>query len=296
MKKPIFTGCAAALATPFRDGEVCVPAMKQLIDFVITGGCAAIVPAATTGESASLSYAEHRALLGAAVRAAGGRVPVIAGAGSNSTEHALTLIRQAEDAGADALLLVTPYYNKTSQSGLIRHYTYLADRTPLPILLYDVPSRTGMRILPETLAELSRHPGIFGVKAAGTDVEEISRAMRLCEPDFCFYSGNDSLTLPLMALGAKGVVSVAANIAPEAMSELTRLCLAGDYPSAAAVHFEYLALMDALFSDVNPIPLKAALELCGMCTGEVRLPLTELSPEKQEELKTVLAGYGLAGA
>lgn len=295
MKKPVFTGCAAALATPFRGGAPDETALRRLIEFVISGGCSAVVPAGTTGESASLSYEEHRALVGAAVRASAGRVPVIAGAGSNSTEHALTLIRQAEDAGADALLLVTPYYNKTSQAGLIRHYTYLADRTPLPILLYDVPSRTGMRIAPETLAILSRHSGIYGVKAAGTDVEEISRAMRLCAPDFFFYSGNDSLTLPLMALGAKGVVSVTANVAPEAMSELTRLCLAGDYPSAAAVHYEYLELMEALFTDVNPIPLKAAMELCGMASGEVRLPLTELSQEKREKLKTVLEAYGLAG-
>ena len=295
MKTPIFTGCAAALATPFRNGGLDGEALKNTIDFAITGGCAAIVPAGTTGESATLSYAEHRALIGAAVRAAAGRVPVIAGAGSNSTDHALTLVRQAEDAGADALLLVTPYYNKTSQSGLIRHYTYLADRTPLPILLYDVPSRTGMRILPETLAVLSRHKGIYGVKAAGTDVEELSRAMRLCEKDFCFYSGNDGLTLPLMALGAKGVVSVAANLVPEGMSELTRLCLAGDFRSAAAVHYEYLELMDALFTDVNPVPLKAAMEICGMCSGEVRLPLTELSIEKREKLKSVLEGYGLTG-
>lgn len=295
MKIPVFSGCAAALATPFQNGAMDEEAFRNTIDFVITGGCSAIVPAGTTGESATLSYAEHRALIGAAVRAAAGRVPVIAGAGSNSTDHALTLIRQAEDAGADALLLVTPYYNKTSQTGLIRHYTYLADRTPLPILLYDVPSRTGMRIAPETLAVLSQHPKICGVKAAGTDIEEISRAMRLCEKDFSFYSGNDSLTLPLMALGAKGVVSVAANLIPEAMSELTRLCLAGDFQSAAAVHFEYLELMDALFTDVNPVPLKAAMALCGMCAGEVRLPLAELSNEKREKLRNVLEGYGLTG-
>ena len=295
MKTPIFTGCAAALATPFRNGALDETALKASIDFVIAGGCSAIVPAGTTGESATLSYAEHRALIGAAVRAAGGRVPVIAGAGSNSTDHALTLIRQAEDAGADALLLVTPYYNKTSQAGLIRHYSYLADRTPLPILLYDVPSRTGMRISPEALAVLSQHRGIFGVKSAGTDVEEIARAMRLCEKDFCFYSGNDGLTLPLMALGAKGVISVAADLVPEAMSELTRLCLAGDFTSASAVHFEYLELMDALFCDVNPIPLKAAMELCGLSSGEVRLPLTELGAEKREKLKNVLAAYGLTG-
>ncbi|MBR4692965.1 MAG: 4-hydroxy-tetrahydrodipicolinate synthase [Oscillospiraceae bacterium] len=294
MKKCVFTGCATALVTPFRDGVIDEKALAGLIDWQIAGGCSALVIAGTTGESAVLSYREHRALVGFSARRTSGRVPVIAGAGSNSTEHALTLVRQAEDAGADALLLVTPYYNKTSQSGLLRHFTYLADRTELPVLLYDVPSRTGMRIEPETLAELSRHPRIVGVKEAGTDLDAVSRAMALCGEDFSFYSGNDSLTLPLMALGAKGVISVASNLAPEAMSELTRLCLAGDYRDAAALHFEYLALMDALFMDVNPIPVKAAMAAAGLCSGELRLPLTELGADKQARLLAVLRRYGAA--
>lgn len=294
MKEPVFTGCAAALVTPFKDGEVDFPALGRLIELQIAGGCAAVVVCATTGESAVLSYPEHKAIVGEAVRCARGRIPVIAGAGSNSTDHALTLIRQAEDAGADGTLLVTPYYNKTSQAGLIRHYSYLADRAEKPILLYDVPARTGMAIAPETLAELSRHPRIAGVKAAGTDLDAISRAMRLCPADFSFYSGNDSLTLPLMALGAKGVISVCANLIPEAMSELTRLCLAGDYRDAASLHYEYLELMEALFLDVNPIPVKAAMAAVGLCSGELRLPLTELSGEKRARLISLMQRYGLA--
>lgn len=293
MKQPIFTGCAAAIVTPFRGAALDAAALAGLIDWQIAGGCAAIVAAGTTGESAVLSYPEHRELVGMAVRLAAGRVPVLAGAGSNSTDHALTLVRQAEDAGADALLLVTPYYNKTSQAGLIAHYTYLADRTTLPILLYNVPSRTGMTIAPETLALLAQHPGIVGVKEAGTDFDAISLAMRLCPPDFSFYSGNDSLALPLMALGGRGLISVAANLVPEAMSELCRLCLAGQFQDARSVHFEYLTLMKALFCDVNPIPIKAALGYAGLCSPETRLPLVPLSPQNQAALERVLQQYGL---
>ncbi len=294
MKEPLFTGCAAALVTPFREGEVDCPALGRLIELQIAGGCSAVVVCATTGESAVLSYPEHKAIVGAAVRFAGGRIPVIAGAGSNSTEHALTLLRQAEEAGADGTLLVTPYYNKTSQAGLIRHYAYLADRAEKPVILYDVPSRTGMSISPETLAELSRHPRIVGLKAAGTDLDAFSRSLRLCSPDFSFYSGNDSLTLPLMALGAKGVISVCANLIPEAMSELVRLCLAGDYRDASSLHYEYLELMEALFTDVNPIPVKAAMAAAGLCSGQLRLPLTDLSGEKLARLRSLLRRYGLA--
>lgn len=293
MKEAIFRGCATALVTPFRGGSVDEAALGKLIEAQVAGGCAALVIAGTTGESAALSYAEHKALIEKAVRLCAGRVPVIAGAGSNSTEHALTLIRQAEDAGADALLLVTPYYNKTSQEGLVRHFSYLADRSEKPILLYDVPTRTGMRIEPETLAKLSRHPQIFGLKAAGTDLDSLSRSMFLCPPDFAFYSGNDSLTLPIMALGGLGVISVASNLVPEAMSELTRLCRMGDFRDAAALHFEYLPLMEALFSDVNPIPVKAAMEALGLCGGELRLPLTELGSEKRQRLLDTLGRYGL---
>ncbi len=293
MKTTVFTGCAAALVTPFRGGDVDFPALEKLIEHQISGGCAAVVVCATTGESAVLSYPEHKAIVGAAVRCARGRLPVIAGAGSNSTEHALTLLRQAEEAGADATLLVTPYYNKTSQEGLVRHYRFLADRAEKPVILYDVPSRTGMSITPETLAELSHHPRIVGLKAAGTDLDVVSRAMRLCEPDFTFYSGNDSLTLPLIALGAKGLISVASNLLPEEFGELCRSCLDGKYTEAARLHYRYFPLMDALFCEVNPIPVKAASAMMGLCSPELRLPLVGLSAAHEMMLRSRMTEVGL---
>jgi 4-hydroxy-tetrahydrodipicolinate synthase len=295
VKTPLFCGASVAIVTPFRaDGSVNKEKFRELVEMQIAGGTAAITVCGTTGETSTLGDREHRELVETCVDAVAGRIPVIAGAGSNSTEHALTLLRQAEEAGADGTLLVTPYYNKTSQAGLIRHYAYLADRAEKPVILYDVPSRTGMSISPETLAELSRHPRIVGLKAAGTDLDAFSRSLRLCSPDFSFYSGNDSLTLPLMALGAKGVISVCANLIPEAMSELVRLCLAGDYRDASSLHYEYLELMEVLFIDVNPIPVKAAMAAAGLCSGQLRLPLTYLSGEKLARLRSLLRRYGLA--
>lgn len=291
--KPIFTGCACAIITPFRNGHMDLAAFRSLIELQLEGGCSALVVAGTTGESATLEYDEHLALVKEAAQALHGRIPLIAGAGSNSTAHALRLIRQAEDGGADALLLVTPYYNKTSQSGLLRHYTYLADRTELPILLYNVPSRTGMQIAPETLRELSAHPQIVGLKEAASDLDAVSREMSLCPPDFSFYSGNDSLTLPMLSLGAKGVISVAANLAPAAMTILCQLGLDGRFQEANAVHFRWLELMQSLFLDVNPIPVKAAMGMCGLCSGELRLPLQPLTAEQELRLRAVLERCGL---
>ena len=293
MKQPLFTGCATAIVTPFRGGKLDREALETLISLQLAGGCEAIVVSGTTGESAVLSYEEHKALVAMAVKAAAGRVPVLAGAGSNSTDHALTLVEQAEESGADGLLLVTPYYNKTTQSGLIAHYSYLADRTRLPILLYNVPSRTGMSIAPDTLAVLSQHPNIWGVKEAGTDLDSISQAMRCCSRDFCFFSGNDSLTLPMMAMGAKGVISVASNLIPKEMSRLCRLCLSGDYSTAAALHLKLLDLMQVLFCEVNPIPVKTALAELGLCAEEFRLPLTSISPANRQKLRRVMELQGL---
>ncbi len=293
MKHPLFTGCATAIVTPFRAGRLDREALEALIERQIAGGCEALVVSGTTGESAVLSYEEHRELVAMAVKAAAGRVPVLAGAGSNSTDHAMTLVRQAEESGADGLLLVTPYYNKTTQSGLIAHYSYLADRTELPVLLYNVPSRTGMSISPDSLAVLSRHPRIWGIKEAGTDLDAISEAMRCCSKDFCFFSGNDSLTLPMMAMGAKGVVSVASNVVPEEMSKLCRLCLRGDYSTAANLHLQLLDLMQVLFCEVNPIPVKTALAELGLCSEEFRLPLTTISPANRQKLHRVMELHGL---
>jgi 4-hydroxy-tetrahydrodipicolinate synthase len=292
----LFAGSAPALVTPFRQNRIDEAAVCRMLRRTLEGGSGAVVVCGTTGESAVLTPEEHRWLAELAVRETAERVPVIVGAGSNSTEHALMLIRQAEDAGADGLLLVTPYYNKTSQAGLIAHFTRLADSTSLPILLYDVPARTGMSIQPETLQILSQHPRIVGIKEAGTDLERTARAMQLCGRDFCFYSGNDALTLPLMALGCRGVISVAANIIPGEMAKLCAYCLNGEYAKAAELHYRYLELMRILFCDVNPIPVKEALHMLGLCDPELRLPLVRLDAEKRRRLRACLADCSLPAA
>ncbi len=292
-KKALFTGCVPALITPFRDGAVDEAAFLLLIDRQLKGGCEALVICGTTGESSTLTDDERFRLLELAVREVNGRVPVIAGAGSNNTQRALTMIRQAEHAGADGLLLVTPYYNKTTQAGLIAHFTYLADRTDLPIILYEVPSRTGVTIAPETIAKLSRHPRIIGIKEAGTDLDRISRAILLSEPDFVFYSGNDSLALPLFALGAKGLISVASNLLPAEFGALCRFCLDGRYSEAARLHYRYFPLMDALFCEVNPIPVKTASSLMGLCTSDIRLPLIGPSDAHRDLIQARLMEVGL---
>ncbi len=292
-KQVLFTGCAPALITPFRNGTVDEDAFRILIKRQLDGGCDALVVNGTTGESSVLTDDERFRLLELAVREVNGQVPVIAGAGSNNTQRALTMIRQAEHAGADGLLLVTPYYNKTTQAGLIAHYTYLADRTDLPILLYEVPSRTGVTMAPETIAELSRHPRIWGIKEAGTDLDRISRIILLCGPGFSLYSGNDSLTLPLIALGAKGLISVASNLLPEEFGELCRSCLDGKYTEAARLHYRYFPLMDALFCEVNPIPVKAASAMMGLCSPELRLPLVGLSAAHEMMLRSRMTEVGL---
>ena len=292
-KKPLFTGCAPALVTPFRDGVIDEQAFRSLIRFQLKNGCDALVVCGTTGESSVLTDDERSRLFEISAEEARGRVPVIAGAGSNNTRRALTMIRQAEHAGVDGLLLVTPYYNKTTQEGLIAHFQYLADRTDLPVLLYEVPSRTGVSIAPETMSALSRHPRILGIKEAGTDLDRISKAMLLCEPDFKFYSGNDSLALPLFAMGGAGLISVASNLLPAEFGKLCRDCLAGRFAEAAAIHFRYFELMEALFCEVNPIPVKTALSLMGLCSPELRLPLVPLSEQHLPQLKKHMLKAGL---
>ena len=294
MKEPVFTGVCTAIVTPFTDsGGVSYDQFARLIDRQLEGGVDAVCVCGTTGESATLSVREHVGLVEACVRRVSGRARVIAGAGSNATAAALSLSQRVQDAGADALLLVTPYYNKATQDGLIRHYTYIADRVALPILLYNVPSRTGVSFTAETYKALSQHPNINGVKEASGNFSLLSHTRALCGPDFHIWSGNDDQVVPMMSLGAEGVVSVASNLVPEVMVRMSHLCLEGAFQEAAALQFRYQALMDALFIEVNPIPIKAALNLAGWEAGPLRLPLCELSDGHREALRQAMEAAGL---
>lgn len=289
MKAPIFTGVCPALVTPFHEsGRIDYQAFAKLIDYQIGAGVDAVCVCGTTGEASTLTPAEQTELIRFCVEHTAGRVPVIAGTGSNSTGEAIEKSCRAQLAGADALLIVTPYYNKATQTGLIRHYEAIAASTDIPILLYNVPGRTGVSFTAETYAVLSRLPKINGVKEASGNLSLIIQTRKLCPVDFYIWSGNDDQIAPIMALGAKGVVSVAANIIPEVMVELSHKCLSGDYEAAAALQIEYAELIDALFSEVNPIPIKAAMELFGMCSGRLRLPLCPISQTHLERLRSEL--------
>ena len=289
MKKPVFTGCATALATPFDSaGEVDFTSLARLIDFQLEKGADALVLCATTGECATLSDTEFEQIISFGVKYVAGRIPVLAGTGRNCTEKSLKLSRIAENCGADGLLMVTPYYNKSTQKGLIEHYTYIADRINTPIILYNVPSRTGMTIAPSTYKSLSLHPMIYGTKEASGDISLIAHAMSLCEPDFAFYSGNDDQTAAICALGGSGVISTTANVAPDKMREICQAYFNKDFEKGKKLQFELLPLIDALFAETNPIPLKAALGMCKLCGDFVRLPLTSPSDLTIQKLKTVL--------
>lgn len=294
MREPVFTGVCTAIVTPFsRSGAVDYDCLAQLIDEQIAAGADAICAVGTTGESATLTPQEHISVVGFCVRYAAGRLKIIAGAGSNSTVNAAALSQQMEAVGADALLHVTPYYNKTTQSGLIQHYQYIASRTELPIILYNVPSRTGLSFTSETYQTLSRNPKINGVKEAGGDLTLVVRTRQLCGDDFYIWSGNDEQTVPMMALGAKGVISVASNLVPGLMSKMTHLCLDGRFEEAANLQIRHRELIDALSMEVNPIPVKSALNLMGRHVGGLRLPLWDLSPEHEAQLHAVLEKEGL---
>jgi len=293
MKTPVFTGSSTAIVTPFRDGRVDYKKLGELIDFQIAGGTAAITICGTTGEAATQSLEEHTATVDFCVKYVNSRVKVIAGTGSNDTQAALYLSQEAEKSGVDAVLIVTPYYNKTSQRGLIKHYNFIADRINLPIIFYNVPSRTGMSFTAETYKELSKHPNINGVKEAAGDFKLISATLALCGDDFFVWSGNDEDTVPMMSIGAKGVISVISNIIPAAVSEMVQLCFDGDYKRAAEIHLKYLDLMGKLFIEVNPMPVKAAMNLMGMDVGEPRMPLCDLAPDNLEKLRKSMAAVGL---
>lgn len=294
MREPVFTGACPALVTPFgADGAVNYAAFARQIDLQIAGGVDAVCVCGTTGESATMSIREHIAAVEFCVKHVNHRVKVIAGAGSNDTSAAVYLSQHAQDSGADALLLVTPYYNKCSQAGLIKHYEYIADRVALPIILYNVPSRTGVSFTVETYKALSQNPKINGVKEASGNFSLLAHTRFLCGEDFYIWSGNDDQVVPMMSLGAKGVISVAANIIPDVMVKMSLLCLAGDFPSASELQVKYMDLIDALFIEVNPIPIKAAMDLLGLEAGGLRLPLCDISSAHLETLRSSMERMGL---
>lgn len=294
MREPVFTGTCPAIVTPFDEtGAVNYDCLAQIIDQQLAGDVDAICVVGTTGECSTLSIREHIAVVNFCVKHVDHRVKVIAGAGSNDTSAAVYLSQHAEDSGADALLHVTPYYNKCSQEGLIRHYECIADRTELPIILYNVPSRTGVSFTAETYRTLSKNPKINGVKEASGDLSLITQTRHLCGDDFYIWSGNDDQVVPMMALGAKGVISVAANVAPKLMSTMSHHCLNGRFEEAARLQIDYLDLINALFLEVNPIPVKAALNLMGCNVGGLRLPLCDISTSNLEVLKETMVRAGL---
>ena len=294
MRTPVFTGSCPALVTPFdQNGAINYDAFGKLIDAQIEAGVDAVCVCGTTGESATMSIREHIAAVEFCVKRVNHRVKVIAGAGSNDTSAAVYLSQHAQDSGADALLHVTPYYNKASQTGLIRHYEYIADRVDLPIILYNVPSRTGVSFTAETYRHLSQNPQINGVKEASGNFSLLAHTRFLCGDDFYIWSGNDDQVVPMMALGAKGVISVASNIIPEVMVEMSHLCMNNDFEAASRLQIQYMDLIDALFLEVNHIPIKTAMNLLGMDAGMLRLPLCEMSEKNLVTLEQSMSRMGL---
>lgn len=294
MKRTIFTGAGVAIVTPFDEaGGINFAELGRIIDDQIENGTDAIIITGTTGESATLDDDEHKAAIKFAVEHTNKRVPVIAGTGSNDTSYAIQLSQHAEKLGADGLLLVTPYYNKCTQNGLVAHYTKIADNVSLPMIVYNVPSRTGVNIKPETYAKLAQHPRIVAAKEANGDLSAILRTRKLCGEDLAIYSGNDDQIIPILALGGKGVISVLSNVAPKDTHLICQLYFEGKVEAAAKLQIDYSDLIDALFCEVNPIPVKAAMKLLGWNVGAVRMPLSEIEPAHLEQVKAALKNHGL---
>ena len=293
----MFSGSMVAIVTPFKKGRIDEKAYGDLIEAQIKGGTSALVPCGTTGESATLSHEEHRRIIELTVRTVRGRVPVIAGTGSNSTEEAIALTRHARRAGVDGVLLICPYYNRPTQEGLYRHFKAVAGAVDVPIVLYNIPSRTGVNMLPATVARLveprTGAKNIAAIKESSGSLPQISDVIRLCGDRLAVISGDDALTLPIIALGGQGVISVAANLIPQDCAEMVRAALKNDWDKARRLHFRMSALVDTLFIETNPAPVKAALAMMGRCLEEVRLPLCPLSDESRAKLKKALKSYGL---
>lgn len=293
VKVPVFKGSCTAIVTPFNEHGVDYERLKKNLEFQYENGTSAVVVCGTTGENATHTPNEHDELVRVTVRTVNGRMKVIAGIGSNNTENALRAAENAKYSGANAVLMVTPYYNKTTQKGLIEHFSYVADRVDIPMILYNVPSRTGIGISADTCKALSQHPNINGIKEASGDISLAARIRSLCGDDLYIWSGNDDCTIPLMSLGALGVISVASNIVPGAVAKLCALCLEGSYAEATELYAKYASLFSALFIETNPIPVKAALKMMGMDSGILRLPLTEISQESFETLLKAMRDAGI---
>lgn len=294
LKTPLFKGSCTAIVTPFTENGIDYDRLAKNVDFQYENGTTAVVVCGTTGENPTHSEDEHNELVRFTVQASRGRMKVIAGVGSNNTGTALKYAQNARYAGADGILMVTPYYNKSTQKGLIEHFSYVADRVEIPMILYNVPSRTGISISAETYKVLSRHPNINGIKEASGDFSLIAKVRSQCGDDLYIWSGNDDNTVPMMALGALGVISVASNIVPAVTAKLCALCLEGDFTAATELYGKYAKLFSALFIETNPIPVKAAMKLMDMDSGILRLPLVEIGEENLAKLKAVMRDCGLS--
>ena len=293
MKAPVVVGVATALITPLNENGIDYNAFARLIDWQINEGVNALVVCGTTGESSTLTDKEHKSAIEFAVNEVGGRIPVIAGTGSNDTAYALELTDFSCKAGVDGVLVVTPYYNKATQNGLFKMFTEIADRAAAPVILYNVPSRTGVNIAPETVARLSKHPNISGIKEAGGNISAVAEIAALCGDDINIYSGNDDQTVPIMSLGGKGCISVLSNLLPHNTAQMCKKMLAGDTKGALDLQLKYLPLIKALFCEVNPIPVKAAMAAMGYCENYLRLPLTPMEEAHKEILLNEMRKCGI---
>ena len=290
----MFKGSIVAIVTPFHNGKVDEDKLRELIDFQIKNGTSGIVPCGTTGESATLTFDEHEKVIEITIDQVNKRVPVIAGTGSNSTEEAIMLTRQAASAGADASLQVSPYYNRPTQAGLYRHFKAIAQSVKIPIILYNIAGRTGVNIEPETIANLAKDcKNIVAVKEASGSLDQMSRIKALCPPSFQLISGDDSLTLPVLSIGGIGIISVVANIVPGDVADLVAAFEKGNIKKAQSIHYKLLPLIKAVFIETNPIPIKTAMGLLRMCEPDLRLPMCEMSPDNLDKLKKALKNYGL---
>ena len=293
MRKPLFTGVGTALVTPFKNGKIDYEALDRLVEEQIANGVSALIAAGTTGEPATMDWDEHLAVIRRVVEKADHRVPVIAGTGSNATSEAVYAAKHSAEFGADAQLVVTPYYNKTSQAGLVAHFNAIADAATLPVIVYNVPSRTGLNIGPEALAKICEHENVIAVKEANSDVGQAMEKIRLCGDKVDFYSGNDDLIVPMMAMGFKGVISVVSNILPAETSRMAEMALQGNFKEAADIQLKLLPFINALFSETSPIPVKAAMAKMGMLEEELRLPLVPMTDGPREKMFAIMRELGM---